>query len=127
MSENKAMHAPPPKAAAKPAETMKVRRVECEELVVRGPGKSGFKVTASATKDTAGIWVEGPDGIDGPLVAVYQTGGEFPQTCVGLYAAGEKTAVNIGMAVSADGEPFFQLVRGDRVVHVTMDQLAGLA
>jgi hypothetical protein len=125
MSENKAMHAPPPRSGR--GDSLKVKRVECEELVVKGPGRSGFKVTASAVKDCAGIWIEGPDGADGPLVAVYQTGGEFPQTCVGLYAAGEKTAVNIGMAVSADGEPFFQLVRGDRVVHVTMDQLAGLA
>lgn len=126
MSEKKPTHALPPRSSAKPAETMRVKRVECEELVVKGP-KGGFKVTASASKDTAGIWIEGPDGTDGPLVAVYQTGGEHPQTCVGLYGPGPKTGINIGMAVTADGEPFFQLVRGDEIVHVTMEQLSRLA
>lgn len=129
MSEKKAMHAPPPKAAVKPADSLKVRRVECEELVVKGPGKSGFKVTASAVKDMAGIWIEGPDGAEGPLVSIYQSdrGGGRVDTCVGVYGPGEKRCVNLGLTVDDDGSPVVQIARGGEVRHLTWDQLAGLA
>jgi hypothetical protein len=73
----------------------------------------------------AGIWVE-QNGYRDAIIAIYVKG---DQNCIGLYAKGrEKTAINVGIFTTPEGEAMLQVVKKDgSVAHVTGDQLAALA
>lgn len=104
--------------------TQNFEHIEAQSITLRSPdGKR--TISLQANNDIVGIWL-GEGSTDGPLVAIYTEKG---QTCVGIYGADEKKAINIGLSVEeGTGEPFIQLYsnKTDKVINLTMDDLQKL-
>jgi hypothetical protein len=105
-------------------EHLKVDSLEAREITLRHPN-GGPKVTLSAAKDVAGVWLSTPKGDAGPLVAIYAN---ETMVAVGLYPAGKKEGCAIALSVDDKGEPYVQLrdPRDGKITMLSLDDLLKL-
>lgn len=94
----------PPELFGKNEDTLRVKRIECEEIVLRKG--NGPAILLSAGTDTSGIWIG--DAYDGTLMAIYV--GQPGHNGMGFYGPGQRKAMTITMGTSKDGEPCVQVV-----------------